>query len=204
MSSTAIMHGTLPILGESVSPLAMAVPARDDHDLLLRLKRREPDALTELYDRYGGMAYRLTLRMVRDEGVAQDLVQETFLRAWNRAAGFDAERGAPGPWLLAIARNRAIDYLRAEGRLSKNTFELNETEHPALFVEVPDGALSLDAARRVKRALERLGSQQREAIELAYFEGFSQSEIAHRMGQPLGTIKTWTRRAIQQMREALG
>jgi RNA polymerase sigma-70 factor, ECF subfamily len=197
------MHGSIPALGESLFPLAMAVPARDDNDVLLRLKERKPDALTELYDRYGGMAYRLILRMVRDEGIAQDLVQESFLRAWNRAAGFDAERGAPGPWLLAIARNRAIDYLRAEGRRSKNTFELNEIEHPALFADLPDGALSIDAARRVKHALERLGSQQREAIELAYFEGFSQSEIAHRMGQPLGTIKTWTRRAIQQMREAL-
>jgi RNA polymerase sigma-70 factor, ECF subfamily len=185
-------------------PLLSAVLARDDHDLLLRLQRREPEALAELYDRYGGMSYRLILRMVRDEGIAQDLVQETFLRAWNRAAAFDAERGAAGPWLLAIARNRAIDYLRAQGRRNQNLLEWNEAEHPGLFADFPDEALNLDLARQVKRALEGLSSQQREAIELAYFEGLSQSEIANRMGQPLGTVKTWTRRAIQQMRQTLG
>lgn len=184
-------------------PLVLAVLARDDRDLLIRLQRREPEALAELYDRYGGMAYRLILRMVRDEGIAQDLVQETFLRAWNRAASFDSERGAAGPWLLAIARNRAIDYLRAQGRHTKSTVELNEIEHPALFANFPDEALNLDLARQVKRALARLSSQQREAIELAYFAGFSQSEIAARMGQPLGTVKTWTRRAMEQMRETL-
>jgi RNA polymerase sigma-70 factor (ECF subfamily) len=184
-------------------PLVLAVLARDDRDLMFRLQQREPEALAELYDRYGGMAYRLILRMVRDEGIAQDLVQETFLRVWNRAAVFNSERGAAGPWLLAVARNRAIDYLRAEGRYSKSTFELNETEHPTLFADFPDEALNFDLARQVKRALERLGSQQRQAIELAYFEGLSQSEIADRMGQPLGTVKTWTRRAMQQMRETL-
>ena len=185
-------------------PLVLGVLARDDRDLLLRLQRREPEALAELYDGYGSMAYRLILRMVRDEGIAQDLVQETFLRAWNRAAGFNSDRGAPGPWLLAIARNRAIDYLRSQGRHGRSTVELSETEHPALFADFPDEALNLDLARQVKRALDRLGAQQREAIELAYFEGLSQSEIAERMGQPLGTVKTWMRRAILQMREALG
>jgi len=184
-------------------PLVLAVVARDDRDLLLRLQRREPEALAELYDRYGGMAYRLIRRMVRDEAIAQDLVQETFLRAWNRAAAFDSERGAAGPWLLTIARNRAIDYLRAQGRHNRGALEWNEAEHPALFADFPDEALNLDLARQVKRALDQLGAQQREAIELAYFEGLSQSEIARRMGQPLGTVKTWTRRAMQQMRETL-
>jgi RNA polymerase sigma-70 factor, ECF subfamily len=184
-------------------PLVLAVLAKEDRDLMFRLQQREPEALAELYDRYGGMAYRLILRMVRDEGIAQDLVQETFLRAWNRAAAFDSERGAAGPWLLTIARNRAIDYLRAQGRQSQNTLEFNEIERPALFTDFPDEALNFDLARQVKRALERLSLQQREAIELAYFEGLSQSEIAGRMGQPLGTVKTWTRRAMQQMRETL-
>ncbi len=182
-------------------PLVMSVVARDDRDLLLRLQRREADALTELYDRFGGMAYRLILRIVRDEGIAQDLVQETFLKAWNRAEAFDCERGAPGPWLLTIARNRAIDYLRSHSREGA-TLELDENERPALFANFPDEALHFDLARQVKRALGLLGSQQREAIELAYFEGLSQSEIAGRMGQPLGTVKTWMRRSIQQMRKA--
>ena len=184
-------------------PLMMAVVAQSEGDLLLRLQRREPQALAELYDRYGGMVYRLAVRMVRDTGIAEDLVQETFLRAWNRASCFDSERGAVGPWLLAIARNRALDYLRAQGRRGAGNIELNETEHPSLFVDFPAEALNFDLARQVKRALSKLPSQQREAIELAYFEGMSQSEIAERMGQPLGTIKTWTRRAMVQMRESM-
>jgi RNA polymerase sigma-70 factor (ECF subfamily) len=185
-------------------PLGFAVPKQRDGDLIVRLQRREPDALAELYDRYGGMVFRLILRMVRDTGIAQDLVQETFLRAWNRAAAFDAQRGAAAPWLLAMARNRAIDYLRCQGRHTRNIVEWNETEHPELFCDFPDEALGLHSARQVQRALEPLGAQQREAIELAYFEGMSQTEIASRMGQPLGTIKTWMRRALQQMRESLG
>src|SRR5579862_9202454 len=97
-------------------PLISAVLAKEDGDLLARLQRRESQALAELYDRYGGMVFRLIARIVRDCGIAEDLVQETFLRAWNRAGAFDSERGAVGPWLLAIARNRALDYLRSQGR----------------------------------------------------------------------------------------
>jgi len=160
--------------------------------------------MAELYDRYGGMIYRLVLRIVRDSGIAEDLVQETFLRVWNRAGAFDAERGAAGPWLLAIARNRALDYLRAQSRRGAYAMELNETEHPARFVDFPAEALNFDLARQIKRALEQLSAGQRAAIELAYFEGMSQSEIADRLGQPLGTVKTWQRRAMQQMRESMG
>jgi len=203
LSSAAIIHESIGVTGEGMLPF-LTVLVKGDGDLLLRLQRREPEALAALYDKYGGMVYRLILRMVRDNGIAQDLVQETFLRAWNRAAAFDSQRGAAGPWLLAVARNRAIDYLRSQGRQMRSTVELNETEHPAAFADLPDEALALDSARQVKRALEQLGPQQRQAIELAYFEGMSQTEIAGRMGQPLGTVKTWMRRALQQMRESLG
>jgi RNA polymerase sigma-70 factor (ECF subfamily) len=185
-------------------PLILAVLAMEDGDVVVRLQRREPQALADLYDRYGGMIYRLVLRIVRDTGIAEDLVQETFLRAWNRAGAFDSERGAVGPWLLAIARNRALDYLRAKSRHGANILELNETEHPARFVDFPADALSFDLARQVKRALEQLSAEQRATIELAYFEGLSQSEIAERMDKPLGTVKTWMRRAMLLMRESMG
>jgi RNA polymerase sigma-70 factor (ECF subfamily) len=184
-------------------PLILAVLAKGDGDLLVRLQRRDPQALAELYDRYSGLVFRLILRMVRDSGTAEDLTQETFLRVWNRAAGFDSDRGAVGPWLLAVARNRAIDYLRARGGRAENTIDLNETENPARFAAMGADPLHFDLVRHVKRALEQLTPQQREAIELAYFEGMSQTEIAERMGQPLGTVKTWMRRALEQMREAL-
>jgi len=185
-------------------PLIFAVLAKGDGDLLARLQKRDPEALAELYDRYGRMVYGLILRMVQDRGIAEDLVQETFLRVWNRAAGFDSDRGAVGPWLLAVARNRAIDYLRYHGRRCESSLDLNETEHPAPFAALQTGALRFDIIKLVKDALARLNPQQREAIELAYFEGMSQTEIAERMGQPLGTVKTWMRRALQQMRDELG
>jgi RNA polymerase sigma-70 factor, ECF subfamily len=185
-------------------PLILAVLAADEGDLLARLQRRDPEALADLYDLYGGLVFRLILRIVRDRGVAEDLVQETFLRAWNRVSGFDAGRGALGPWLLATARNRAIDYLRYRRLRIEASLNLNETEHPALFAGMQSNPADFDLVSHLKRAMEQLNPQQREAIELAYFEGLSQTEIAQRMAQPLGTVKTWMRRALQQMREALG
>ena len=168
-----------------------------------RLQRRDPHALAELYDRYGQVVFRLILRMVRDSGVAEDLVQETFLRAWNRVAGFDCERGAVGPWLLAIARNRAIDHLRCHGRRERSTVEFEETEHPSAFADLENDIVRSDIVERVKKALKLLEANQRSAIELAYFEGLSQTEIAERMGQPLGTVKTWVRRALEHLRGEL-
>lgn len=187
-------------------PLLFAIYVEgDDRDLAARLKRREPAAMSELYDRYGKLAYSLIYRIVRDVGVAEDLVQETFLRVWNRAQGFDAERGALGPWLLAVARNRAIDYVRsAGGKMAKGALELEYAERPALFINFEADVLSQDRARRVRGALEKLNENQRHVIELAYFEGLSQSEMAERMGQPLGTVKTWVRSALKNLREDLG
>src|SRR3954464_3789282 len=101
-------------------PLLLAIERGEgDPDLAARLKRRDPQAMADLYDRYGRLAYSVILRIVRDGATAEDLVQETFLRVWNRMQGFDCERGSLGPWLLAIARNRAIDYVRSsDGRMS--------------------------------------------------------------------------------------
>jgi RNA polymerase sigma-70 factor (ECF subfamily) len=178
--------------------------AEGDADLVERLQRREPQALGDLYDRYGRLAYSLILRVVRDTGIAEDLVQETFLRVWNRVQAFDAQKGAIGPWLLAVARNRAIDYLRSAGGRERNAVEFEENDHPALYIDMEQGILASDKARRVKRAVEKLSAQQRQVIELAYFEGLSQTEMAERMGQPLGTVKTWVRTALKNLRDELG
>src|ERR1044071_9034881 len=132
-------------------PLILAIPApASDGDLIARLQRRDPQALAELYDRYGRIAYSLILRIVRDSGIAEDLVQETFLRVWNRVHGFDAEKGAIGPWLLAVARNRAIDYLRSSSGRERSAFEFDETDHPALYTDMERNLLNSDQARRVK------------------------------------------------------
>src|SRR5258708_32034178 len=111
-------------------PLLLAVdPGKADSGLAERRKRREPQAMADLYDRYGRLAYSLILRIVRDPEMAEDLVQETFIRVWSRAQAFDSERGALGPWLLAVARNRAIDYLRSvDGRMARSSYELLEME----------------------------------------------------------------------------
>jgi RNA polymerase sigma-70 factor (ECF subfamily) len=186
-------------------PLLLAIELGEgDAELVKRLQRRDPRAMAELYDRYGRLVYALILRVVRDNGIAEDLVQETFLRVWNRIQGFEAEKGALGPWLLAVARNRAIDYLRSAGGRMRRAVELDETEHPALFTDLEKQILNSDRVRRVKDALAKLSASQRAVIELAYFEGMSQTEIAERMGQPLGTVKTWARTALKSLRDEFG
>jgi RNA polymerase sigma-70 factor, ECF subfamily len=185
-------------------PLLFAVFSEGDAELVRRLQKRDPQALGELYDKYGRLAFSLIYRIVRDVGTAEDLVQETFLRVWNRSQGFDGDRGALGGWLLAVARNRAIDYLRSAGGKMRNAVELEETEHPSLYMDLEKEVLNSDRTRHLREAMEKLTPNQRSAIELAYFEGLSQTEIAERLGQPLGTVKTWVRMALKNLREALG
>ena len=186
-------------------PLLLAIELGEgDAELVKRLQRRDPRAMAELYDRYGRLVYALIFRVVRDTGIAEDLVQETFLRVWNRVQGFEAEKGALGPWLLAVARNRSIDYLRSAGGRMRHAVELDETDHPSLFTNLEKEILNSDRVRRVKDALAKLSASQRAVIELAYFEGMSQAEIAEHMGQPLGTVKTWARAALKSLREEFG
>jgi RNA polymerase sigma-70 factor (ECF subfamily) len=186
-------------------PILMAVhSSEDDTRLVQRMQQRDPRALAELYDRYGRVVYALILRVVRDVGIAEDLVQEAFLRVWNRVSGFDAQKGSIGPWLLAVARNRAIDYLRSAAGRERNSVEYDEIEHPSLFCDMEMDILSSDKARVVKSAIEKLSPNYRQVIELAYFEGLSQTEMAERMGQPLGTVKTWVRTALKNLRDQLG
>ncbi len=175
----------------------------NDQELIERLRRRDPDAMSDLYDRYSRIVYSVILRVVRNASVAEELAQETFLRAWNRAGDFDAARGKLVPWLLTIARNRAIDYLRSTaGQQQSNTFELLSSERVTLFVKTEDRMLDLEQARRIRAAFSQLNKNQREVLELAYFEGLSQSEMAEKLGQPLGTIKTWVRTALTNLRES--
>src|ERR1019366_5737586 len=143
--------------------------------------------------------------IVREPAVAEDLVQETFLRVWNRVQGFDAARGALGPWVLAIARNRAIDHIRSIGsRMDRNSFEFDAREHPSLFVDMEREVFNTDHARIIRAALAKLNANQQKVIELAYYEGLSQTEIAERMEQPLGTVKTCVRAALNHLRDELG
>lgn len=161
--------------------------------------------MADLYDRFGRIAWSVIVAIVHDTGVAEDLVQETFLRVWNRVHAFDAARGALGPWLLAIARNRAIDHLRSQSaRIDCGAWELDVREHPLLFVDMEREVLNTDHARLIRRAIAGLSANQQKVIELAYYEGMSQTEIAEKMGEPLGTVKSWVRAALKHLREQLG
>ena len=114
-----------------------------------------------------------------------------------------AERGALGGWLLAVARNRAIDYLRsADGRMARSGHDMEYTEAPVLFANLETELVASDRAKRIREAMEKLNPNQRNVIELAYFEGLSQTEMAERLGQPLGTVKTWVRTALKNSARA--
>jgi len=147
--------------------------------------------------------FRLILRIVRNQAAAEDLVQETFLRVWNRAQNPDAHKDALGPWLLAVARNRALDYVRSqEGRDSRlAVFEENENQRQYAGLET--GASFAEQARRAKQALAQLPENQRKAIELACFDGLSQTEMAAKLGQPPGTVKTLVRSALAGLRKGM-
>jgi len=181
------------------------VSYKDDAELAERLKRREPQAMADLYDRYGRTTYSLIFRIVRNTAVAEDLVQETFLRIWNRARAFDSERGALGAWMLTVARNRALDYVRSvDGRMAQSAAELHEMESPSAFADIEQDVLNIDRVRLLRDAFTKLNPKQREVIEMAYYEGLSQSEMAKRMQQPLGTVKAWARSALKVLRDQLG
>lgn len=185
--------------------LSTVLRLQDDGSLIDRLRRRDPDAMGELYDRYGKVAFSVIFRIVRNQSTAEDLLQETFLRVWNRVHAFDQEKGSLGPWVLTVARNRAIDYLRSvDGRMAKNAFDIERTETPGLFSDLESEILSNARIQHIRSAFDKLNPNQRMVIELAYFEGMSQSEMADRLKQPLGTIKTWVRSALKSLRDELG
>lgn len=185
--------------------LALEMSGHYDKTLALRLQKRDPAAMGELYDRFGRLAYSVILNIVRDGSLAEDLTQETFLRVWNRVNAFDAERGALGIWLITIARNRAIDHVRSlTVRMERNVYELDVREHPSLFVDMERDLVNTDHCRAIKAAVAKLPLNQQKVIELAYYEGLSQTEMAERMSEPLGTIKTWVRSALKSLRDELG
>jgi RNA polymerase sigma-70 factor (ECF subfamily) len=175
----------------------------DEPELIARLQRRDPAAITDLYDRYGRLVYALIVRVVRDRTAAEDLVQEVFLRVWNRAASFDAMRGSLGPWLLTISRNHALDYLKSsQGKVWRSPAEV--TDRIAGGGDPESEYVDSVRLQQVRMAMDKLTPSQRQVLELAYFEGLSQSEMADRIQQPLGTVKTWIRTALKTLREELG
>ena len=184
--------------------LSALLSFQDDAELIQRLKRHEPEAMGEMYDRYARAAYSLMVRMVRDSAIAEDLLQETFLKIWNRIDGFDEAKGLLGPWVLTVTRHRAIDYLRStEGRVQPVSGDLEKLERPKFFLGFEADYANRERIRVIRDAFQKLSENQRRVVELAYFEGLSQSEMATRLQQPLVTMKTLARTALQALRQEL-
>jgi RNA polymerase sigma-70 factor (ECF subfamily) len=163
--------------------------------------RGEEAGLAELYDRYGRVAYGLALRIVRDPSLAEDAVQEAFLTVWRSAARFSAERAKASTWILTFVHRRAVDLVRREERRRAEPLADEEAASAPATDEV---AWLRFERERVQAALRALPDQQREALELAYYGGFTQSELADRLGQPLGTIKSRMFAGLGRLRELLG
>lgn len=171
-----------------------------DEALLALVARSDETALAELYDRFGRVAYGLALRIVRDPSLAEDVVQEAFLSAWRSAGRFVAERSKARTWLLTLVHRRAVDTVRREEPRRAEPLEVA----PISSGPAPDEEAFLRLQRsRVQEALQRLPDAQREAIELAYYGGFTQSQLAERLGQPIGTIKSRMFAGLARLREEL-
>ena len=185
------------------------VPGPRDADLVLRIAQGDDRALGLLYDRFGGVLYAVAFRVVGQQADAEEVVMEAFAQAWREATRFDQARGSVAAWLTMMTRSRALDLVRSQSRRERITDTAAREEPaagPAMSAGFPSpGTTVLDEERKraVSSALAALSPPQRQAIELAYYEGLSQSEIAGRLKEPLGTIKTRMRLGMQKLREAL-
>lgn len=179
-----------------------------DGELMQRLVRREERALELLYNRYSRVVYSLVLRITGQAAPAQEVVQEVFLQLWKKAESYQSAKGALEPWLLTLARHRALDHVRGKAEKQRQhedgTDDFATTPLPAA---TPDPEQMIDQKRRaelIRKVMATLSDAQRKALELAYFEGMSHTEIAAHMNEPLGTVKTWIRSALLQLRQQLG
>jgi RNA polymerase sigma-70 factor, ECF subfamily len=170
---------------------------KDDAALIARMRAGDQSAMADLYDRYSGVVYGVALRVLANTTAAEDVVQEVFLQLWRNPQSFDAERGRLAPWLAVIARNRAIDHLR------KRPMEDDIDELPiSTGVDLENDAAQKLAVEKVRGVLSLLPPDQRKALEMAFFEGMTHTEIAGKTGEPLGTIKTRIRTGLLALRKA--
>ena len=178
----------------------------DDHQLLERIAAKDKDALNILYNRYMTPVYSLSLHMLKQPPLAEEVTQDVFLNIWLKAASFNASRGNPRSWIMSVTHHRVVDVIRARRR----TYTLSDPEGYETLERLPSSEPSVETQvtqsldrERIVRALATLPDNQREVIELAYFQGYSQSEMAELLSQPLGTIKTRVRLAMQKLRMTL-
>jgi RNA polymerase sigma-70 factor (ECF subfamily) len=175
-----------------------------DTALVQRLLQRDVRAFEQLYDRHSRIVYGLVLRILQQASTAEEVVQDVFLQLWRNAGQYQSGRGPFVPWLLTLARNRALDNLRLKSERQRRREDQRE-ELPAI-AQAPEYEKALDEKRRAETVRSLMGSlsaQQKKAIEMAYFEGLSHSEIAAALQEPLGTVKSWIRNGLLRLKESL-
>lgn len=191
----------------NVSPDEALYAELDDEELMRRLSYRDLSAYKTLFSRYGNMVYSTALRVLRDPQLAEDMVQEIFLRLWRKPESYAATRGKFSTWLTSVSRNRAVDEVRSRNRRYRHeTASPEEQEREFPGPDSDDPALNAELAdqrRLILVALSALPLDQRKTIEMAYFGGLTQQEIAEQLNQPLGTVKTRIRLGMQKLRAAL-
>jgi RNA polymerase sigma-70 factor (ECF subfamily) len=207
-------EGNLPmdVDGEVSKPPAataavLAPGAPADLELMLGIQKEDPEALSQLYDRYSGIIKALILRVIHNDAEADDLLQEIFMEIWNQAKNFSAQKGKPLGWMVTLARRRAIDglrkkqaYARAEERLQNET----EQQPEAWVLNTTEAEITLGDRRVIiRRVIDSLPPPQQEAVELAFFRGMSQREIAAKTNTPLGTVKTRLELGLKKIYDGL-
>jgi RNA polymerase sigma-70 factor (ECF subfamily) len=192
---------------QDVSSEESAYNGLDDEELMQRLVYRDLQAFRVLYSRYGSLVYSTSLRVVRDAQIAEDMVQEIFVRIWRKPESYVPQRGRFSTWLTSVSRNRAVDEIRSRSRRFRyESASPEEQEREFAGPQGDDPALTAELAdqrRLILAALSGIPAEQRQIIEMAYFGGFTQQEIADRLSQPLGTVKTRIRLGMQKLRAAL-
>jgi RNA polymerase sigma-70 factor, ECF subfamily len=176
----------------------------DDYELMQRIANQDADALAAVYDRYGALVYTLGLRMLHDRGEAEELVSDVFLEIWRRADRYNPTRGAPMTYLMTLTRSRAIDRQRA--MTSRNRGKSATETSPDAQSPSPEpiaSAIFVENSRRVREALSQLEPVYREAVEMAFFDCLSHTQIAEKLDKPLGTVKTYIRQGLIRLRDCL-
>jgi len=169
--------------------------------LIQQVAQQDREAFSQLYDRCSSLVFSLAMRMLRVRSDAEDLLQEVFVQVWRQAQNYSAERGSPEAWIINIARSRAIDKIRSIRRMEKSFVLTDDPARAESSENVETAAASSEAKLAMNSALANLPEAQRKVLEMAYFDGLTQTEIAARLKEPLGTVKTRMRSGIQRLRE---